>query len=1006
MSCWLPYLNQGSDLVETEQLIAALWVWGKTDRFAISHRRGGPAWNPLLAHMLDVAACTGQLWDVYLAQPIRRRLSDAFGPDDDTARRTVMFLAALHDLGKAATCFLDTFATGPWSGHRLQEAAKEWEQGARAAGLPLPATVKAQRWVPHQNITAAHLPRLLGCTCRICGGSGVTDAGLHAVAALLSGHHGHIADRRAIDQAYSSALPETWDPIRRELINTLAKLVGLEPSTLPGTIDLSRPSVLPTFAGLVTQADWLASDENQFHYRSLEEPVSMWWQQSQQDAVQATDEHHLHAWCPTEQTWQELFPGTEPRTFQKMTMNALPGRGPALVIVESPTGAGKTRVALWGAAHFARTCGYHGFYQAMPTRAATDQHAIGSEAFILSTTTPGTIANLAIAHGVAPASPVVHRLVDAHRPDLISDTQRDLAPFLAEATCATGGDQQPALVVLDPWYFKRCRALLSPFGIGTIDQITLAAQRSRHWFLRLFGLVNKTVIIDEAHAYDLYQQRILEATIAWLADAGSTLIILSATLPRTVRDSLVQAWCRGHQTRPVSDGPEGAITIVDHQGAVKHLAPPPDEPEPAVVDFLNDPGQQELAARLLSESAAGGITLVVRNRVRSADALYAELLKHADKFGWHEEEIVLVHGHQLPRERFPIMDGVVGKLGPDQQDRTRRNLLRPERLIVVGTQVLEQSLDIDADRLYTDLAPIDLLIQRIGRLWRHCVNDSDNDGNMGKQRHSYGQPQMTIIVTLSPSELPAVEHFDATGQPTDAAVYPPYLLVASWHVLNARMSAEKTTAITGSGDHRTLIEAVYTQSAPTVPGPIGDLLTQEWKQWQADLEIWNIEAHNRLVEPFNEGAPAKANDLSSGDSHGDGGDGEQQGMPGLAAKSRLTDASVPVVVLYEQSRGFSFDPDDLLKADLRDYSSQHTIEERVAHRDQQRAILLNTIEIPLRWFAVPNGSTNSGASWIDQFPALAGRTVLLLTPDGRSLSPGLPGVAYTPIRGLARNTRR
>lgn len=990
--------------MQIEKSTAALWVWGKTDRYAISQRRGGPAWNPLLAHMLDVAACTGRLWDVYLAKPVRRRLIDAFGGDDDSARRTAMFLAALHDLGKSAPCFLDSFASSPWSGRRLQEAAKQWECGARAAGLPLPINMKTQRWVPHQDITAAHLPRLLGCNCRTCGGHGTPDRGLHAVAALLSGHHGHIADRRAIDQAYSSALPEVWDPVRRELISILAKLMGLDPWTLPGTINMSRPSTLPTFAGLVTLADWLASDENQFHYRSLDVSVSGWWQQSQKDAVKAVDEHHLHAWFPAEQTWEVLFPETKPRAFQKVIMDALPNQGPALLIVESPTGAGKTRIALWVASHFARTCGYHGFYLAMPTRAASDQHATESKAFILNTTAPNEIVNLVIAHGAAQASPVTHQLVDARRPGPVSDTRRHLARFLAEASCATGRDLQSALVVLDPWYFKRCRALLSPFGIGTIDQVTLAAQKSRHWFLRLFGLVNKTVIIDEAHAYDLYQQRLLEAAIAWLADAGASVVVLSATLPRVIRDSLIQAWCRGHRTRPVSNGSEGAVAIVDHQGAVKHLTPPQEQPESAIIDFLNDPSQEQLASRLLSENARGGIALIVRNRVKSADALYTELVKRASMHGWNKGEIVLVHGHQLPSERFPIMDDVVAKLGPDQEDPTRRNPLRPERLIVVGTQVLEQSIDIDADRLYTDLAPIDLLIQRLGRLWRHRVNDN-GDGDGGKRRHSYAWPQMTTIVTRSPSELPAVERFDSDGQPTDAAIYQPYLLAASWHVLNARMNTDGTTAITNLDDYRTLIEAVYTQMVPTVPGQIGELLIKEWNQWQAELVDPDIQASNRLVEPFTEGVPIGVNQLSSGEGHGDGGDGERQGMPGLAAKSRLTDATVPVVVLYQQANGLSYDPDDQHTADLMDYSSQRTTEERTAHRTQQRSLLLNTIEVPLRWFADPNTSTYFDAGLAGHLPALTGRSVLLLDPDGRSLSPSLPGATYTAIRGLARSTR-
>ncbi|HEV7627089.1 MAG TPA: CRISPR-associated endonuclease Cas3'', partial [Streptomyces sp.] len=194
----------------------ALLSWGKTDVRGASQAVGGPAWNSLLAHLLDTAAVAGCLWDRYLPPTVISRLADAFGRGQPLlARRMMMFLAALHDLGKASDCFLRMFGAGRHASPQMRAERELWEEAARAGGLPLATDLQAAPWARHEHITAAHLPRLLGCDCRDCGGQGDVHEGLHAVAHLLGGHHGNIPQKDTVDRAAGAASLATWEPIYR-----------------------------------------------------------------------------------------------------------------------------------------------------------------------------------------------------------------------------------------------------------------------------------------------------------------------------------------------------------------------------------------------------------------------------------------------------------------------------------------------------------------------------------------------------------------------------------------------------------------------------------------------------------------------------------------------------------------------------------------------------------------------------------------------------------------------
>jgi CRISPR-associated endonuclease/helicase Cas3 len=290
-------------------------------------------------------------------------------------------------------------------------------------------------------------------------------------------------------------------------------------------------------------------------------------------------------------------------------------------------------------------------------------------------------------------------------------------------------------VYVHEWFTGRKRAMLDDFVVGTIDQLLLAALKQKHVMMRHLGLANKIVIIDECHAFDAYMNCYLERALNWLGTYGVPVVLLSATLPAEKRRMVIEAYCnqrvqsaakrgmsdplgRSRGDLPSSQGvrseiPEWVssrayplVTYTDgrkvRQAAVSSSA----SSKQVDIEILDDAEISNKLSFLLSDGGCAGIIV---NSVRRAQQL-ARLLK--DTFG--EEEVHLLHSRFLTPDRIAKEETLLRELGKPSVSR-----IRPAMRIIVGTQVLEQSLDIDFDVLITDICPMDLLLQRIGRLHRH-----------------------------------------------------------------------------------------------------------------------------------------------------------------------------------------------------------------------------------------------------------------------------------------------
>jgi CRISPR-associated endonuclease/helicase Cas3 len=367
-----------------------------------------------------------------------------------------------------------------------------------------------------------------------------------------------------------------------------------------------------------------------------------------------------------------------------------------LVILESETGSGKTEAALWRFVHLFRRGAVDSLYFALPTRVSASQvyeRIRAAVARLWPDAAPLTVRALP---GYASA--------DGQEPQALPDF-KVLWPDAPEDQKAhrRWAAESPK------------RFLAAPLAVGTIDQALFGALRVRHAHLRHALLARSLLVVDEVHASDPYMTVLLERLLQAHLGCGGHALLLSATLGASARErylSLVQgARPRTLDFQTACDTPYPAVS--DHR-AVGAIASPMRAKTVSwsTLDLIDDPHQ---SARLAIDAASTGAkVLVIRNTVPAAMAVFKALEEQVPDPGWLFEVAGArtLHHSRFSRQDRPLLDAAIqAQLGKDRP---------PGPRIVVGTQTLEQSLDLDADLLITDLCPMDVLLQRIGRLHRHA----------------------------------------------------------------------------------------------------------------------------------------------------------------------------------------------------------------------------------------------------------------------------------------------
>jgi CRISPR-associated endonuclease/helicase Cas3 len=449
------------------------------------------------------------------------------------------------------------------------------------------------------------------------------------------------------------------------------------------------------------------------------------------------------------------------------------------------------------------------------------------------------------------------------------------------------------------WFLPRKKSLLAPFGVGTVDQALMSVLQTKHFFVRLLGLHHKVVIFDEVHAYDAYMSELFEQLLVWLRQIGASVIVLSATLSEKTRLRLVQAYTSNAAVPPSTSYPR--LTWATADGKVDALELDPPDERILHFDWM-ERDEEAIVKRLSNELSEGGCAAVICNTVARAQRLYNILNQSGEKL-CDEDNLILFHARFPLAWREELERKVLGKFGPGA-DKGKPNPLRPCKSIVIATQVVEQSLDLDFDVVISDHATVDLLLQRAGRLQRHTVNDAT-------RKHPYR------LVIAKPEVDDGVPQFERS----DTWVYDEYVLLRSWLALRNNTAQQ----IRLPADLPMLIEQVYGDAELTNDVKLQAALAKTKDEMTIDELGLKAKARKRLV------ARPDYEDLLWGD-NADLEEDDPAIHETLQALTRAERPGVNVVCLHRADGRLFLEPDELATMlDLSAKLDKSTVRELARH---------------------------------------------------------------------------
>ncbi|MFG6082839.1 CRISPR-associated helicase Cas3' [Paracoccus litorisediminis] len=691
-------------------------------------------------HVMDVAS---------VAQHLAKNTGLVREPGQDA---TLALLAGLHDLGKLSSSFQASISAG----------------SAQAD--------------PHWQLTPVILEICDDLFAGILPGAPERRRHLYDV---VGGHHGEPveeSDRRSLRRR--KALFDAADVAEARRI-----ILALIAVTRPASIDLDAlsdedMSVLGwRLAGLTTQADWIASNEEWFTFGAEAPDALDDWNRARERAEIAIRLAGLG--CARIRPDTCVLGDRKPTPMQQAAIDAPLPAGNCMVLIEDATGAGKTEAGFILASRFILERRSRGIFFGLPTMATSNALLERAETIVPKIFDGHPM--LALTHGRA----------------------RHDERFLRLRFARGKGDGAPSC---SAWISSGSRKVLfADVGVGTIDQALMAVLPTRFSALRLHALSDKVLIVDEAHSYDPYMEAALCRLLTYHARMGGSAIVMSATLPAGMRRRLIEAWQIGTGcTAGISDcNAYPAMTVVGEGIAVHPVDPAPWTVRKVPVRRFNT--LDHAIDRIATASRSGAASIWIRNSVR--DAMEARQMLAAEGI-----PADLLHSRFALCDRLERESRLIARFGPDGRGR--------EGGVIVATQVVEQSLNIDFDVMVTDLCPIGALIQRMGRLWRHERID---------------RPEASpVIDIISPDPRGRIEEWWLNGfQPTGRFVYSHD---AQWRTAAAVFGAGRVTAPEGLRD---LIEAVHGRDPEQLP----ETLLRKARDAEGDIALQRARAGQYLIRP-------------------------------------------------------------------------------------------------------------------------------------------------------------
>ncbi|MGJ3775134.1 CRISPR-associated helicase Cas3' [Limosilactobacillus fermentum] len=663
-------------------------LWGKK-----SNVDGQELWQPLVVHLLDTKNVINWLYGHWLTDGQRKAVQGDLS--EEAGQQLAGFLGAVHDLGKATPVFQ---IKKSYNGDQdLDDQLMEHliQVGFDQLGDLILASPRES---PHALAGEALLERF-----------GIDQT----VGAIIGGHHGkpqsnvprteindHTKNYWQVDN-FVKAREGNWLKVQRELFNFCLQECGYQSaSDVPTNLTQSQAVLLE---GLLIMADWMASTEYLGDDKSKPLFPLIPLHNSMEDLdLDTRFQRAILTWRVEDQWFPEQITdideqfqkrwGFKPRPVQRQMDQVIQdATDPGIIIIELEPGAGKTEIALEAVEQLAYTNGEQGLFFGLPTQATSN----------------------AMFDRVTDWLAKVAKDDDAKLGIKLMHSKAEFNPTYADLKIPQAHNVEgEGSVTVNSWFSGK-KSILEEFSIGTIDHLLLMGLKQKHLFLRHLGMSGKVVVIDEVHAYDAYMDSYLTKALEWLGVYHVPVIALSATLPIATRSALIEAYCKGKYGKKKVEGAPSwdknqaypLISVLDG----KRLVQKSDfmrNTEKRVVEVERLSVEEEgLIKAVLEAVEDGGVAGVIVNTVKRAQMIASQIPKGIPK--------LILHSAFLAPDRAEIetkLQGLIGKYGK-----------RPKKMIIIGTQVLEQSLDIDFDIMFTDIAPMDLLIQRIGRLHRHDI---------------------------------------------------------------------------------------------------------------------------------------------------------------------------------------------------------------------------------------------------------------------------------------------
>ncbi len=825
----------------------------------------------LVQHMLDAGAVAARLWDTWLAPGLQKRFSEHLHLSMEDTRALVCWLAATHDMGKATPEF-----SGQLDARRDENLAV-YRQRIEQQDFEFPedlVTPTSGLRCPHSKYSQSILIRLL--TSNI---EGMPHEVAVTLASISGAHHGtpaeYLANSADLSNVILERLSPKWHAAWQELYDITLERFGAS-SALQQLAQHGQAipvSVQFCITGFVIMSDWIASNPDFFPMGTFgsteqEQRARIGWQSLglEQRWIAALDPN---PGTPAADLYASRFGWSNPtlRPMQEVVVKAARSmQSGGMMCIEAPMGQGKTEAGLIAAEFLAQATGRTGVAFAAPTQATSNALFDRVIEWVKYQTN-----NVAQEHG-GPIEP--HTMFLGHSKNRFNKSYEALSKADIFDESSTPG-QENNRKTLRPgtslarhsWLSGTKKGLLSSFVVCTIDQVLMTALQARHVMLRYLGLASKVIIIDEVHAYDAYMSKYLSAALYWLGQMNAPVILMSATLPSATRDDLMKSYAKGlrigaEPNKVAVPAPPTQNDLMAKMKArlagIQAASKPEASKEPTLdLDYpvihtltAEDNGtpkkwkveqpveQTEIELKLIDDSPESvlnvlkplandhGCAAVICNTVGRAQEMHAFL---SEQFG--EEHVILTHSRFTATHRAEQEELLVSKLGKKAHysEANGEDSSRPHRLIVVGTQVIEQSLDLDFDVMITDFAPVDLVFQRMGRLHRHDSRSSS------ERTPAYRKPVCYVrgVETFG-------SHDEAPDFPRGSkAVYEPMILFSSYAQLLPHFDGEP---IRIPADISPLVQKAYQEN---VSAEIPESWSEVYEKAEQDCEESKKQAETR-----------------------------------------------------------------------------------------------------------------------------------------------------------------